>query len=72
MITQTTLLPCPFCGHPAIMQIGNNGSGDDDGGVTSDYYIECANEDCGVSTPVIYGGEDSANQLTEIWNARKL
>jgi len=70
-MTETTFKPCPFCGHPAIMQIGNNGSGDEDeGDVTSDYYVECANEDCGVSTPVIYGGKDCVDQLAEIWNAR--
>jgi hypothetical protein len=47
------------------MQIGNNGSDE-----TSDYFIECANEDCGISTPLIVGHPESVRLLTEIWNAR--
>lgn len=65
MTETTNLRPCPFCGHPAIMRIGNNGTYD-----TSDYYIECANEDCGVSTPMVVGHQETERMLTEIWNAR--
>jgi Lar family restriction alleviation protein len=62
---RSALKPCPFCGSQAKLMIGSNGSE-----ATSDYFVECTNEDCGILTPLVYGHHEDGECVVEIWNRR--
>lgn len=56
---QLNLLPCPFCGKPASLKGGCNGTG------KSIYWVECSDISC-CDGPVAARGEDAA----KLWNQR--
>ena len=66
--SETTLKPCPFCGHAATFgRIGDIDSRDHGG-----EYVSCDNPRCEVTTPLIWPNmEDVRPLLAERWNRRE-
>lgn len=60
------LLPCPCCGsRPAYCEAPEDG---DNAGA---FYIECTNEHCQLTTPLVFAsGEDPQPHLSSKWNNR--
>ena len=58
-----TILPCPCCGAKAEFQQ----LGDEDGCE----YLECTNQLCRMSTPLVYAAMEATKpHLVETWNRR--
>jgi hypothetical protein len=61
--TDSELVPCPFCGAPALLvkaEAQNN-----------DPYIMCSDQDrCGICGPGFPGGGLSEQQVIDAWNRR--
>jgi Lar family restriction alleviation protein len=59
--TDESLLPCPFCGHPAGFHDAN------DRGDHHPWRVVCINTSCGVATPKHYQSRETA---AAAWNRR--
>jgi hypothetical protein len=64
------LLPCPFCGSPAMFDAVPRVDGEPNAGGE---YIECTGVACKVTTRLMFPVHDSVKPLlAEVWNRRAL